>query len=168
MGETMFGTEVPGTLIRRIDMSPKSKLHYKVTNLLGLSAVLLILPVGSALAAEWTLDKEQLVEQPEPYSPFVDQHFPQQVFFGDTHFHSSLSVDSGLIGNRLDVETALRFARGEEVGTSTGQRVQLNRPLDFLVWCSQTTRNILASLIFSTRQIPSCSQPKWAGSGTKT
>ena len=114
-------------------MSPKSKLHYKVTNLLAFSAALLALPVGSALAAEWTLDKEQLVEQPEPYSPFVDQHFPQQVFFGDTHFHSSLSVDSGLIGNRLDVETALRFARGEEVGTSTGQRVQLNRPLDFLV-----------------------------------
>jgi len=88
---------------------------------------------GSALGAEWTPDKGQVVEQPKPYSPYVDQHFPQQVFFGDTHFHSSLSVDSGLIGNKLGLEEALRFARGEEVRTSTGQRAQLNRPLDFLV-----------------------------------
>ena len=65
--------------------------------------VVLAVP-GSPLAQEWTLEKDQLVEQPKPYSPYVDQHFPQQVFFGDTHFHSSLSVDSGLIGNRVDLE----------------------------------------------------------------
>ena len=88
-------------------------------SIMAIAAMALTVLSGSALAQEWTLDEDQLVEQPAPYSPFVDQHFPQQVFFGDTHFHSSLSVDSGLIGNRLDVETALRFARGEEVGTST-------------------------------------------------
>ena len=114
-------------------MSPQSKLYRLINNLLGLSAVLLVLPVGSALAQEWTLEEDQLVEQPAPYSPFLDQHFPQQVFFGDTHFHSSLSVDSGLIGNRVDLDGALRFAKGEEIVTSTGQRAQLNRPLDFLV-----------------------------------
>jgi hypothetical protein len=86
-----------------------------------------------ALAQEWTLEKDQRVEQPKPYSPYVDQHFPQRVLFGDTHFHSSLSVDSGLIGNKVDLDTAFRFARGEEVRTSTGQRARLNRPLDFLV-----------------------------------
>jgi hypothetical protein len=42
-------------------------------------------------------------------------------------------VDSGLIGNRVGLEQAFRFARGEEVATSTGQRAQLIRPLDFLV-----------------------------------
>ena len=87
----------------------------------------------ASLAQEWTLDRDQLVEQPKPYSPYVDQHFPQNVFFGDTHFHSSLSVDSGMVGNTLDLDTAIRFARGEEVRSKTGQRVQLNRPLDFLV-----------------------------------
>lgn len=86
-----------------------------------------------ALAQEWTPEKGQRVEQPKPYSPYVNQQFPQQVFFGDSHFHSSLSVDSGLIGNALDLETAIRFARGEEVRTNTGQRAKLNRPLDFLV-----------------------------------
>ena len=63
----------------------------------------------TALGQEWTLDRGQLVEQPKTYSPYVDQHIPQRVFFGDTHFHSSLSVDSGLIGNKLDLDQAFRF-----------------------------------------------------------
>ncbi len=97
------------------------------------AAVAVLAGASVASAQDWTLDREQLVEEPEPYSPFVDQHFPQNVFFGDTHFHSSLSVDSGLIGNALDLKEAIRFAKGEEVRTSTGQRAQLVRPLDFLV-----------------------------------
>ena len=88
---------------------------------------------GSAQAQEWTPDKSQQVEQPKPYSPYVDQHFPQKVFFGDTHFHSSLSVDSGMVGNTIDLDTAIRFAQGEEVRSKTGQRAKLNRPLDFMV-----------------------------------
>jgi len=69
----------------------------------------------SAQAQEWTLQKDQRVEQPRPCSPYVDQHFPKPVFFGDTHFHSSLSVDSGLIGNTPDPDTTIRFARVDEV-----------------------------------------------------
>ena len=30
-----------------------------------------------------TLDKDKVVEQPRPYCPYVDQHFPQRVLFGD-------------------------------------------------------------------------------------
>jgi len=97
-------------------MSPRSKLRCIVSNLLVLTAALVVVLGGSALAQE-TVDKDQLVEQPKPYSPFVDQHFPEKVFFGDTHFHSSLSVDSGMIGNRIDLDQALRFARGEEITT---------------------------------------------------
>ena len=36
-------------------------------------------------------------------------------------------------GNRLTPEEAYRFARGEEVVSSTGVPVKLSRPLDFLV-----------------------------------
>ena len=111
----------------------------------GLTA-LAILSVP-ALASEWTLDKNQKVEQPKPYSPYVDQHFPQKVFFGDTHFHSSLSVDSGMIGNRVDLDQAFRFARGEEIVTSTGQRARLLRPLDFLVVSDHAEYLGLADLI---------------------
>ena len=98
-----------------------------------IAITVLAMPVGLALASDYTADKSHVVKQPKPYSPYVDQHFPQRVLFGDTHFHSSLSVDSGLIGNTLPLETAIRFARGEEVRTNGGQRAKLIRPLDFLV-----------------------------------
>ena len=54
--------------------------------LLAVAAIAaLVVPGGPALAQEWTLDKGQVVEQPKPYSPYVDEHFPKRVFFGDTH-----------------------------------------------------------------------------------
>lgn len=97
-----------------------------------LSMAVLAVP-GMALASEWTLDKSQKVEQPKPYSPYVDQHFPRRVFFGDTHHHSSFSVDSGMFGNTLGPDQSFRFGRGEEVISSAGLRAKLIRPLDFLV-----------------------------------
>jgi uncharacterized protein DUF3604 len=59
--------------------------------------------------------------------------YPTQVFFGDTHLHTAMSMDAGLFGNRLGVEDAYRFARGDEVMASSGQKAKLSRPLDFLV-----------------------------------
>ena len=81
------------------------------------------------------LDKKTAEEvlPKKPYSPKVDENYPTRVFWGDTHLHTSQSVDSVLFGNTLGPEEAYRFARGEEVISSTGQRVQLSRPLDFLV-----------------------------------
>ena len=59
--------------------------------------------------------------------------FPRQVYWGDTHLHTGLSMDAGLFGARLGLEDAYRFARGEQVVSSTGQPVKLSRPLDWLV-----------------------------------
>jgi hypothetical protein len=42
-------------------------------------------------------------------------------------------MDAGLFGNRLPPTEAYRFARGEEVISSTGLPVRLSRPLDWLV-----------------------------------
>ena len=75
---------------------------------------------------------EEMLEEAEVYSPFVGRDYPDQVFFGDTHFHTNLSFDAGMIGTRLTANEGFRFARGEEVISNTGQRVQLIRPLDFL------------------------------------
>jgi hypothetical protein len=73
---------------------------------------------------------------PQPgviYSPYPEQNFPDQVFFGDTHLHTAFSPDAGLIGATLTPEDAFRFARGETVISSTGVPARLERPLDFLV-----------------------------------
>ena len=67
------------------------------------------------------------------YSPYAARNFPTHVFWGDTHLHTGMSMDAGAFGARLDPEDAYRFARGEEVVSSTGQRVKLSRRLDFLV-----------------------------------
>ena len=58
---------------------------------------------------------------------------PTKVYWGDTHLHTSNSVDAFGFGNRLDAENALRFARGEAVTSTRGIKAKLSRPLDFLV-----------------------------------
>jgi len=69
----------------------------------------------------------------EPYSPYAGRDYPTRLLWGDTHLHTSLSTDAAARGNRLGLDAAYRFARGEEVVSSTGQPVRLDRPLDFLV-----------------------------------
>jgi Protein of unknown function (DUF3604) len=46
------------------------------------------------------------------YSPYVDEYFPQNVYFGDTHLHSSWSTDAGMAGATLGPDEAYRFSRG--------------------------------------------------------
>ena len=90
-------------------------------------------------------DREGL-RAPE-YSPFLDVGYPQRVLWGDTHLHTALSTDAGMIGNRLGVEEAYRFARGETVVSSTGVRARLQRPLDFLVVADHAENLGLAPMI---------------------
>jgi hypothetical protein len=58
-----------------------------------------------------------------------------QLFWGDTHLHSSYSVDAYSNGNTsADPETAYRYAMGMPVlHPATRQRIVIDRPLDFLV-----------------------------------
>ena len=69
----------------------------------------------------------------EPYSPYAQRNFPNLPLWGDTHLHTAISFDAGAFGARLLPPDAYRFAKGEEVISSTGQPVKLSRPLDFLV-----------------------------------
>jgi hypothetical protein len=59
--------------------------------------------------------------------------YPEKVYWGDTHLHTSNSIDAFGFGVRLGPEEALRFARGEEVTATNGLKAKLDRPLDFLV-----------------------------------
>jgi len=67
------------------------------------------------------------------YSPYAGRNFPAAVYWGDTHLHTAISMDAGAFGNRLGLEEAYRFARGEEIITSNKMNIRLSRPLDFLV-----------------------------------
>ena len=68
-----------------------------------------------------------------PYSPWAGRNFPSRPYFGDTHLHTSFSMDAGAFGARLGPADAYRFAKGEEIMASSGQLAKLSRPLDFLV-----------------------------------
>ena len=66
------------------------------------------------------------------YSPYVGREYPTNVYWGDTHLHTAVSVDAGTMC-RVGQEDAYRFARGEEITTTHGLRAKLSRPLDWLV-----------------------------------
>lgn len=67
------------------------------------------------------------------YSPYADTRLPTKVLWGDTHLHTTNSLDARTAGVTVDVEGAYRFARGETVIATSGQPARLSRPLDFLV-----------------------------------
>jgi hypothetical protein len=65
------------------------------------------------------------------YSPYAGRRYPERPYFGDEHVHTAWSVDAGGSGATLSPEDALRFARGEEVVSTSGQPVKLGTPLDW-------------------------------------
>jgi hypothetical protein len=82
---------------------------------------LLLLGVPAALVAE-------------DYAPYGHENFPMRVYWGDTHVHSSFSMDASSAGNvRLTPADAYRFAKGEAIQAYNGMTARLDTPLDFLV-----------------------------------
>jgi len=101
--------------------------------LYGIIAVFGVLTLSPCLAQEFTLHEADYAKKGKNYSPYADEHFPQNVYFGDTHLHTSWSADAGLAGATLGPEFAYRVSRGEAVTSQTGQPFKLIRPLDFVV-----------------------------------
>ena len=100
----------------------------------GLMATLMIShPVAASDAGSPTTDMLSNAYTGKVYSPYAKRGISERPLWGDSHLHTSLSMDAGLFGNRLSPREAYRFARGEEVVSSTGQAVRLSRPLDWLV-----------------------------------
>jgi hypothetical protein len=99
-----------------------------------------------ALASPPSVGEEDFAAQ-RVYSPYAGRDYPDEVLFGDMHFHTDLSFDAGLIGTRLDVDAGYRFARGEKLISNSGQPVQLIRPLDYLVITDHAEFMGLANMI---------------------
>jgi hypothetical protein len=107
---------------------------------------------GSLVAAAWA-PQADAQDAPGPatrkvnYSPYPAQTFPNRVYFGDTHLHTSYSADAGMAGAIVGPEEAYRFARGEEVKSNSGLPAKLSRPLDFLVVADHAENLGLAPMI---------------------
>ena len=115
-------------------MNQPAALKSAVTTLLHAAALFALAAAALAHDAGTPDPKnaERLAKKPA-YSPYVGRDYPTRPLFGDTHLHTSFSMDAGAFGARVGPRDAYRFARGEELNSSSGQPVKLARPLDFLV-----------------------------------
>ena len=91
--------------------------------------------------------KEDFTPPKQEYSPYFEDHFPDRVFFGDTHLHTSWSADVGMAGGTLGPDSAYKVARGETVTAQSGWKVKLIKPLDFLVVADHAENLGLADFI---------------------
>ncbi|MCA0931660.1 DUF3604 domain-containing protein [Lutimonas saemankumensis] len=102
-----------------------------------LTTTLLFIPflVMGQQVGEMTMDMKEgeKIHQKRGYSPYAGRYFPTQVFWGDTHLHTSNSLDARAFGTVLGPEEAYRLARGEEITATHGEKIKLSRPLDWLV-----------------------------------
>ena len=127
-----------------------------------LTAILLVTGLTNAtyLAAQDTPTKlDNAREDVKSYSPYNEDNYPDNVYFGDTHLHTAFSTDAGFFGNRLGPNEAYRYAKGEIVTSSTGVETKPLRPLDFLVVADHAENLGLASLIYEDS--PLVTEHKW-------
>lgn len=78
-------------------------------------------------------DKPEADVKSADYSPYAGIDYPTTPLFGDTHLHTAQSFDAVPFGTLTTPEEAYRFARGEEIVSSTGVPAKIGRPLDFMV-----------------------------------
>ncbi len=79
------------------------------------------------------------------YPPYAKRDFPNSLLWGDSHLHTGISFDAGAGGCILLPADAYRFARGDEVVSSTGTPIKLSRPLDWLAVTDHTDNMDFAS-----------------------
>lgn len=110
-------------------MNKLSKIYLAV---LALGICTNVFASGGGLVTDDT-DSLSGAIRPIPYSPYASRNFPGRPLWGDTHLHTAISFDAGAFGARLMPADAYRFAKGQEIISSSGQPARLSRPLDFLV-----------------------------------
>ncbi len=119
------------------------------TNFL-LLAFLLAAGQHVAVASEPPPDADSLTRAftENRFSPYAGRNYPTRVLWGDTHLHTSLSMDAGAFGARLTPEDAYHFAKGGEVVSSTGTPGRLSRPLDWLVVADHSDNMGLFTMLY--------------------
>ena len=110
-------------------------------------SLMLLAMTTSAFAQDMHPPKEDVTGPKKEYSPYVEDHFPNRVFFGDTHLHTSWSTDAGMGGATVGPDEAYRVSRGETITAFSGWKVKLVRPLDFVVISDHSENLGLADFI---------------------
>ncbi len=92
---------------------------------------------GAALERDLALQDESAVVIPPQRLERLSDAAPQpnanrNLYFGELHLHTDQSFDAVLFGNRLTIDDAYRFARGEKLVSGGLEVMQLSRPLDFV------------------------------------
>src|ERR1700746_1173889 len=66
-------------------------------------------------------------------SPALAQSGPaRNAYFGETHVHTSWSLDAWLFGNRMtDPGDAYKYFKGEAIKSPLGYDIKIDTPLDF-------------------------------------
>jgi hypothetical protein len=82
-------------------------------------------PAPAPVAAAATAPTVEQLEAAVAENPLKD------AYFGETHVHTSYSLDAYIGGARVTPDEAYRFAKGQDV-TVNGQRHNIGRPLDFV------------------------------------
>ncbi|WNC73838.1 DUF3604 domain-containing protein [Thalassotalea psychrophila] len=103
----------------------------KLTTLIGL-----LLNGSMALASDTksAVPEEDVMK----FSPRANNTQPNNVYWGDSHLHTGLSLDAGLFGNTVTIDDAYRLARGEQINSAKGIPLKLARPLDWLIVTDHT------------------------------
>ncbi|MEY3517101.1 MAG: hypothetical protein RIS67_1318, partial [Pseudomonadota bacterium] len=123
--------------------------HRKITIML-LAALPLMAGLNGCSKAPESAQPQTHTGKSETDASSQPKDFPTQVFFGDTHLHTSYSADAGMAGASLGPDEAYRFALGEAVTSNTGQPAKLSRPYDFLVVADHSENLGLAPMIASS------------------
>ena len=108
------------------------------SKLSSLAAAALAITMPAAGQDAGTVSAEDLgsLYPGETYSPYANRSFPSNIYWGETHVHTGLSLDAGLFGNVLGHADAYRFARGEQITASSG--LPENLAVRSTGWSSQT------------------------------
>src|SRR5215471_2800684 len=99
---------------------------------------------GSLIAFTLLLASSALADGPGPWArtetrePCAGFNLLRNPYFGETHVHTTYSVDASIFDVRNTPRDAYRFATGEEIGLepydaqgNPTRKLRLRRPLDF-------------------------------------
>lgn len=80
----------------------------------------------------------EAIARNKAYSPYANARHATNVYWGESHLHTGLSLDAGLWGNTIGLDETYQFARGKQITSSTGIPVKLARPLDWAIITDHT------------------------------